>query len=95
MKRYFNETLAISNRILIELVRMKRSLIFWVVFPTLMLLLFGLIYSGGSSSKDSFDLTAPGILIGAALFLVAWEVPFRLLLQSVNVVLYVDCLYLH
>lgn len=47
---------------------MKRSLIFWVVFPTLMLLLFGLIYSGGSSSKDSFDLTAPGILIGAALF---------------------------
>lgn len=68
MKRYFNETFAITNRILIELVRMKRSLIFWVVFPTLMLLLFGLIYSGGSSSKDSFDLTAPGILIGAALF---------------------------
>lgn len=47
---------------------MRRSLIFWVVFPTLMLLLFGLIYSGGSSHKESFNATAPGILIGAAMF---------------------------
>jgi ABC-2 type transport system permease protein len=47
---------------------MRRSLVFWVVFPTLMLLLFGLIYAGGSGTTKSFDSTAPGILIGAALF---------------------------
>jgi len=68
MRRYVNEISAITSRILIELFRMKRSLIFWVVFPTLMLILFGLIYSGGNSEKNSFDSTAPGILIGAALF---------------------------
>ena len=33
-----------------------------------MLLLFGLIYAGGNSTTKSFDFTAPGILIGAALF---------------------------
>lgn len=68
MKRYFNEIIAISKRILIELIRMRRGLIFWVVFPTLMLLLFGLIYAGRNSTTNSFDSTAPGILIGAALF---------------------------
>ena len=68
MQRRFNEIFAITNRILIELIRMRRSLIFWVVFPTLMLLLFGLIYAGGNGTTKSFDFTAPGILIGAALF---------------------------
>ncbi len=68
MKRHLNEIFAVSNRILIELIRMRRSLIFWVVFPTLMLLLFGLIYAGGNGITKSFDATAPGILIGAALF---------------------------
>jgi ABC-2 type transport system permease protein len=68
MQRRFNEIIAITNRILIELIRMRRSLIFWVVFPTLMLLLFGLIYAGGNNTTKSFDYTAPGILIGAALF---------------------------
>jgi ABC-2 type transport system permease protein len=33
-----------------------------------MLLLFGLIYAGDTSRSQSFDYTAPGILIGAALF---------------------------
>ncbi len=68
MQRRFNEIIAITKRILIELIRMRRSLIFWVVFPTLMLLLFGLIYAGGNGTTKSFDATAPGILIGAALF---------------------------
>ncbi len=68
MKRHFIEIIAITHRILIELVRMRRSLIFWVVFPVLMLILFGLIYAGGNSTTKSFDSTAPGILIGAALF---------------------------
>jgi ABC-2 type transport system permease protein len=68
MQRRFNEIFAITKRILIELIRMRRNLIFWVVFPTLMLLLFGLIYAGGNNTTKSFDSTAPGILIGAALF---------------------------
>ena len=68
MQIRFNEIIAITKRILIELVRLRRSLIFWVVFPTLMLLLFGLIYAGGNGTTKSFDATAPGILIGAALF---------------------------
>jgi ABC-2 type transport system permease protein len=68
MTRYLNEITAVTQRILIELIRMRRSLIFWVVFPTLMLLLFGLIYAGGNRPAKSFDATAPGILIGAALF---------------------------
>ncbi|MDQ7053290.1 MAG: ABC transporter permease [candidate division KSB1 bacterium] len=64
----YGQILAVTTRILTELWRTRRSLIFWMVFPTLMLLLFGLIYAGGSSTATSFDLTAPGVLIGAALF---------------------------
>jgi ABC-2 type transport system permease protein len=58
----------VAGRILRELRRARRSLVFWALFPSLMLLLFGLIYAGGSSTGASFDYTAPGILIGAALF---------------------------
>jgi ABC-2 type transport system permease protein len=62
-------TLTVARRVLTELVYSRRSMVFWVLFPALMLLLFGLIYAedaGGMS--HSFDYTAPGILIGAALF---------------------------
>jgi ABC-2 type transport system permease protein len=62
------ESFAVASRILTGLVRSRRSLIFWAVFPTLMLLLFGLIYAGGGGTSRSFDSTAPGILIGAAMF---------------------------
>lgn len=68
MKRYFNEIFAITLRILTGLIRTRRSIIFWVIFPSLMLLLFGLIYAGSDNTARSFDYTAPGILIGAALF---------------------------
>ena len=68
MKTALEEVLAVPNRILLELVRMRRNLIFWTVFPALMLLLFGLIYAGGGRTRASFDSTTPGILIGAALF---------------------------
>lgn len=68
MGQRIREIVAVSQRILIELRRMRRSLVFWGVFPTLMLLLFGLIYAGGNQHSKSFDATAPGILIGAALF---------------------------
>ncbi len=68
MPKHLTEITTITRRILTELIRMRRSLIFCAVFPALMLLLFGLIYAGGKSTARSFDATAPGILIGAALF---------------------------
>ena len=58
----------VALRILTQLRHMRRSLVFWALFPALMLLLFGLIYAGNSSTSTSFEYTAPGILIGAALF---------------------------
>ena len=61
-------SLAIARRVLLELFRTRRTLVFWVIFPTLMLILFGMIYSGRGSMGRGFDSTAPGILIGAALF---------------------------
>lgn len=68
MKQIAIQTFATTRRILRELLRTKRSLIFWAIFPMLMLILFGLIYSGSNNQSKSFDATAPGILIGAALF---------------------------
>ena len=63
-----NQIAAVTGRVLVELSRQRRTLISWVVFPTLMLLLFGMIYAGRAGTGRSFDYTAPGILIGAALF---------------------------
>src|ERR1019366_5313005 len=60
------QTGAIASRVLTEYVRQRRSLVFWVVFPTLMLLLFGMMYRGNKAMQ--FDTTPAGILIGAALF---------------------------
>lgn len=59
---------AVAQRIIIELLHSKRTLFFWMLFPTLMLLLFGLIYGNNLGNEKSFDTTAPGILIGAAFF---------------------------
>lgn len=61
-------SLTVAHRILVELTRNRRILIFWALFPALMLLLFGLIYAGGGGTASSFDRTTPGILVGAALF---------------------------
>jgi ABC-2 type transport system permease protein len=68
MRKHISQIIAVALRILTELASVRRSLIFWVVFPALMLLLFGLIYADGSQTGKSFDSTAPGILVGAALF---------------------------
>lgn len=70
---------AVTRRIVGELWRSRRNLLFWTVFPSLMLLLFGLIYAGGRSAATSFDRTAPGILIGAALFFSMLSGPLTLL----------------
>ncbi len=58
----------VAERVLLELVRARRSLVFWAAFPAAMLLLFGLIYAGNGRTGPAFDSVAPGILIGAALF---------------------------
>lgn len=68
IKKYFLEIIAISWRILTELLHMRRSLFSWMLFPFLMLLLFGLIFAKNQETSDSFANAAPGILIGAALF---------------------------
>ncbi len=62
------QTIGIARRILIENLRQRTTLIFWAVFPALMLLLFGSIYGANPSMPGSLDTTPAGILIGAALF---------------------------
>jgi len=59
---------AVARRILTEYLRQRRSLVFWAVFPALMLVLFGLMYRGNAAIRGGFDTTPAGILIGAALF---------------------------
>lgn len=71
--------IAVARRILLELVHSRRSLIFWVLFPALMLLLFGLIYADGEGTRSSFDYMAPSILIGAALFFSCLSGPITVL----------------
>jgi ABC-2 type transport system permease protein len=67
-KLTLRQTVALARRILTEYARQRRSLIFWAVFPALMLLLFGSIYRNNPAMRAGFDTTPAGILIGAALF---------------------------
>ncbi len=74
--KYLYETLAIAQRILTELGRRRRSLVFWGVFPIAVLILNGLIYAERSKTALPEPLTlgqalqrsAPATLVGAALF---------------------------
>jgi ABC-2 type transport system permease protein len=70
LNKYWRETLAVAQRILIELGRRRRSLIFWVIFPILVLLLNGSILEERAqlSTADAFQNAAPPTLVGAALF---------------------------
>jgi len=68
--KYWRETLAVAQRILIELLRRRRSLIFWAIFPISVLILNGMILAERAqlSTADAFENAAPATLIGAALF---------------------------
>ena len=52
MQASLKDILAIAIRIVIGLLRTKRSIIFWAAFPALMPLLFGLIHSPSNVSED-------------------------------------------
>ncbi len=83
MQTQISEIRTIAFRIVRELLRTRRTLIFWVVFPTLMLVLFGLIYAGSAgTTSNSFDRTTPGILIGAALFFSCLGGPIALIVAE-------------
>lgn len=62
--------IAVARRILTELVRRRRSLVFWAVFPVAILLLNGAIVAERAqiSLTDALEAAAPTALVGAALF---------------------------
>lgn len=68
--KYWRETFAVAQRILIELGRRRRSLIFWSIFPISILLLNGYILAERAklSTEAAFESAAPSTLVGAALF---------------------------
>jgi ABC-2 type transport system permease protein len=70
LTKIYRETVAIAQRILIELARRKRSLIFWTIFPITILIINGLIMEERANllRGEAFAQAAPGSLVGAALF---------------------------
>ncbi|AFZ44800.1 ABC-2 type transporter [Halothece sp. PCC 7418] len=68
--KYWRETIAVAQRILLELGRRRRSLIFWGIFPITILLLNGVILADRAnlSTAEAFTNAAPVTLVGAALF---------------------------
>jgi len=68
--KYWHETLAVAQRILIELVRRQRSLILWSIFPISILIINGLLIAERTklSMAEAFETIAPSTLVGAALF---------------------------
>ena len=71
--KYWQETLAVAQRILIELLRRRRSLVFWCIFPVSVLLLNGFILAERAklSMAVAFENAAPSTLA-------AWGVVSRL-----------------
>ncbi|HLO87334.1 MAG TPA: ABC transporter permease [Nostocaceae cyanobacterium] len=68
--KYWRETVSVSQRILTELLRRRRSLISWSIFPIAILILNGFILAEGAkiSIAEAFESAAPSTLVGAALF---------------------------
>jgi ABC-2 type transport system permease protein len=67
---YWYESLAVAQRILIELVRQRRSLILWVTFPLSLLSINSLVVAEQSQTPidQALSLIAPSALVGSALF---------------------------
>lgn len=70
MTKYWRESWAVARRILTELFRRKRSLISWMMFPALILMLNSLITAerADTTIRQAFEVAAPPTLVGAALF---------------------------
>ncbi len=72
MIHLWSQTLAVARRILLELWRRQRSLLFWSVFPVAVLLLNGLIYAERAREElnlaQAFERAGTATLVGAALF---------------------------
>ena len=70
ISKIIRETLAIAQRILSELLRRRRSLIFWAIFPILMLVMNALILAERAqiTTSAAYQQAAPPTLVGAALF---------------------------
>lgn len=68
--KYWRETLAVAQRILIELLRRQRSLILWLIFPISILVINGLVLAEQRqlSTEQAFEIIAPSALVGSALF---------------------------
>lgn len=64
------EICAVAQRILVELVRRRRSLLFWLVFPSTMLVINGLIFRENSNltQGQAFAQAVSPSLVGSALF---------------------------
>jgi ABC-2 type transport system permease protein len=67
---YFAQTLAVTERILRELITRKRSLIFWMSFPIFILLINSYIIAERAkiTTALAMKISAPSSLVGAALF---------------------------
>jgi ABC-2 type transport system permease protein len=70
LTKYGRESWAVAQRILRELIRRQRSLIFWLIFPVSLLVLNSLILAerANLSQAVAFGKAAPSTLVGAALF---------------------------
>jgi len=70
VQKTWRESLAVAQRILLELLHRRRSLIFWAIFPVAVLVLNALILEERAqlSTADAFASAAPPSLVGAALF---------------------------
>lgn len=68
--KIWHESLAIAHRILLEWIRRRRSLIFWSLFPVLVLILNGLILQerAGIPLGVAVASAGPPTVVGAALF---------------------------
>lgn len=67
---YGRETVAVAQRVLTELVRRQRSLIFWAIFPVILLVINSLILEERAqlTRGEAYASAVPPTLVGAALF---------------------------